>query len=213
MMYWIQQGGPVMYLLAGCSLIALAVTIERTIFWWRERARMDRTEINRFFDTIHEGELDEARDMAQETSHPVLSSMVRALGHGDDPRMHALHEALELEIDRAYDRTRSYLSILETIVSLAPLLGIFGTVLGIIESFQVIGMSSAPDPQAVGAGLAEALITTATGLGIAMPSLIFHNFFLRLSKRHVAWLEKYHREFEIHSGELDVERAEEHESS
>jgi biopolymer transport protein ExbB len=212
MIDWIQQGGPVMYLLAGCSFIALAVIIERLIFWWRERRRMDRKEIDRFFNTIHEGKLEEARAMARETSHPVLTSMVRALGHRDDPRMHALHEALELEIDRAYERTRSYLSILETIVSLAPLLGIFGTVLGIIESFEVIGMSSAPDPQAVGAGLAEALITTATGLGIAMPSLIFHNFFLRLSNRHVGWLEKYHREFEIHSDELDVDPPEEKET-
>lgn len=202
---WFEHGGPVMYLLLGCSIIAFGVIVERLLFWWRERRRLNRREIDRFFNTIHEGNLPEARSMAEETANPVLQSMVRALGHTDDPHMHALHEALELEIDRTFDRTRAYLGVLDTIVALAPLLGIFGTVIGIIESFNVIGMTAAPDPAAVGAGLAEALITTAAGLGVAMPSLIFHSLFESLSERHVTWLEKYHREFEIHSEELGIE--------
>ncbi len=202
---WFEHGGPVMYLLLVCSVIALGVIVERLWFWWAERRRLDRGEIDRFFKTIHEGDLEKARSMAEQAANPVLQSMVRALGHTDDPHMHALHEALELEIDRTFDRTRAYLGVLDTIVALAPLLGIFGTVIGIIQSFNVIGMSGAPDPAAVGAGLAEALITTAAGLGVAMPSLIFHSLFESLSDRHVAWLEKYHREFEIHSEELGLE--------
>jgi len=94
---------------------------------------------------------------------------------------------------------------LDTIATLTPLLGIFGTVLGIIESFQVIGMSTVPDPQAVGVGLAEALITTAAGLAVAMPSLIFHNMFQSMSERHISRLDKFHREFEIHSEEIESE--------
>ena len=70
-----------------------------------------------------------------------------------------------------------YLGVLNTMVSLAPLLGIFGTVLGIIESFQLLGDASLIDPVAASGGLAQALITTAFGLGIAMPSLIAYKIF------------------------------------
>lgn len=199
---WIQTGGPVLWLLGLCSLIATTIVIERFLFWWKERRRVQFDEFDDFLERVHEGEIEEARDLADETDNPLLDSMIRALGHGDDPRMHALHEALGLEIERTLDRTRSYLPGLETVATLSPLLGIFGTVLGIIQSFNVIGQQAVPDPQAVGAGLAEALVTTAAGLAVAMPSLIFHNYFQSLSDKHVARLDKYHREFEIHSEEI-----------
>jgi biopolymer transport protein ExbB len=199
---WMIAGGPVMWLLGFCSLITLTIVIERFLFWWREQRRVSIDEFETFIDHVHEGRVDDARTMAQSSENPLLNSMIDALGHGNDPRMHALHEALELEIEHAMDRTRSYLTGLDTIATLSPLLGIFGTVLGIIQSFNIIGQQSMPDPQAVGAGLSEALITTAAGLAVAMPSLIFHNFFQSLSERHVARLDKYHREFEIHAEEI-----------
>lgn len=211
-MKWFFQGGPVMYLLFGCSLVAVTIIIERTIFWVREKNRVDLSEIDQFFEYIHSGELQQVRQLAQQTGNPLFQSMIEALGHGKDPRMHAVHEALELEIEKALDRTRAYLVGLDTIATLTPLLGIFGTVLGIIQSFNVIGASSIPDPQAVGVGLAEALISTAAGLAVAMPSLIFHNFFMSLSEKHISQLDKYHREFEIHSEEIESEDTESSES-
>ena len=203
----LNQGGPVMYLLGLCSVIALTIILERFWFWWRERSRARVEDLQEFFDSIHEGSVEEARDLADHKQNVLLDAMMNALGHSADPRMHALHEALELEIEKAIDRTRRYLVGLDTIATLSPLLGIFGTVLGIIESFQVIGMSTVPDPQAVGAGLAEALITTAAGLAVAMPSLIFHNMFQSMSERHISRLDKFHREFEIHSEEIESEES------
>lgn len=209
---WLSAGGPVMWLLGFCSLVSLTIVIERFIFWWRERRRVSIDEFETFIDHIHEGKMEKARSMAQSSQNPLLNSMIDALGHGEDPKMHALHEALELEIEHALDRTRSYLTGLDTIATLSPLLGIFGTVLGIIQSFNIIGQQSVPDPQAVGAGLSEALVTTAAGLAVAMPSLIFHNFFQSLSERHVARLDKYHREFEIHSEEIKTTTTEDGEA-
>jgi len=197
------QGGPVIYLLLVCSIIAITIIVERLFFWWRERRNANVEQLETFFDHVHRGEIDKARKIANDNENPLLDSMLSALNHSEDPRMHAMHEALELEIERALDRTRAYLGGLDTIATLTPLLGIFGTVLGIIQSFQVLGQSGVPDPQAVGAGLAEALITTAAGLAVAMPSLIFHNFFLSLSEKHVSRIDKFHREFEIHSQELE----------
>lgn len=208
-MEWFYQGGPVMYLLLACSVIAGTIVIERSLFWLREKSRVDLSEIDRFFEHIHAGEVAPARELAEDTGNPLFKSMIDALGHGNDPRMHAVHEALELEIEKALDRTRAYLVGLDTIATLSPLLGIFGTVLGIIESFNVIGAAAIPDPQAVGVGLAEALISTAAGLAVAMPSLIFHNFFMSLSEKHVSKLDKYHREFEIHSDEIEPSKTNE----
>lgn len=201
----LQQGGPVIYLLGICSVVAVTIVLERAWFWWKERRYSRIEQLQEFFDEIHDGEVEEARRLAERSENRLLDSMLGALGHSQDPRMHALHEALELEIEKAIDRTRRYLVGLDTIATLSPLLGIFGTVLGIIESFQVIGMSTVPDPQAVGAGLAEALITTAAGLAVAMPSLIFYNFFQSMSERHISRLDKFHREFEIHSEEIESE--------
>ena len=109
----------------------------------------------------------------------------------------ALHDALELEVDATVERTRVSLAALDTCITLAPLLGIFGTVTGIIGSFNLIGQTAIADPQAVSAGIAEALITTAAGLTIAMPALVAYNLFLTFSDRVAFRLEKYAREFEI----------------
>lgn len=196
------HGGIVMYLLVGCSIIAFTIIVERLWFWWRERQRANMDQLHTFFDHIHEGNLDRARELADRKNNPLLESMTKALGHSNVARTHALHEALELEIEKAINRTQRYLAGLDTIATLSPLLGIFGTVLGIIQSFQVIGMTSVPDPQAMGSGLAEALLTTAAGLAVAMPSLMFHNLFLSMSERHISRLDKFHREFEIHSEDI-----------
>ena len=82
------------------------------------------------------------------------------------------------------------------------MLGIFGTVIVIMQSFNVFWQTVVPNPQAVGAGLAQAIVTTAAGLAVAMPSLIFHNFFQCLSEIHMSRVEKFDRSFEIHSEEL-----------
>ena len=73
---------------------------------------------------------------------------------------------------------RRFMGVLDTMITVAPLLGIFGTVLGIIASFEMLGSAGIDNPQAVTAGVAQALITTATGLGIAILSVFPYNYFI-----------------------------------
>lgn len=186
------KGGPVMWPLLGCSVAAVALIAERAAFWWRFRRQADEAETARFFESARHGRLKEIL-RARETANPIVQTLARALTHGD----RALHDALELEVDATVERTRVSLAALDTCITLAPLLGIFGTVTGIIGSFNLIGQTAIADPQAVSAGIAEALITTAAGLTIAMPALVAYNLFLTFSDRVAFRLEKYAREFEI----------------
>lgn len=84
---------------------------------------------------------------------------------------------MQLSADEAAEIAERNLEMLSTMVTLTPLLGIFGTVLGIIESFQLLGAAPIQDPVAASGGLAKALLTTAFGLAIAMPCLIAHRYF------------------------------------
>lgn len=187
------KGGPVMWPLLLCSIVALALMVERAWFWWQLRRRTDEGEIGTFFEHVRHGRLKEMLRADKESRNPVIQTLVRSLAHGD----HALHDALEVEIDKMAEHARASLSGIDTCITIAPLLGIFGTVTGIIGSFNLIGQTAIADPQAVSAGIAEALITTAAGLTIAMPSVVGYNWFLTLTDRYMFRLEKYAREFEI----------------
>jgi biopolymer transport protein ExbB len=90
-----------------------------------------------------------------------------------------------------------YLPILDTIITVSPLLGIFGTVIGIILSFEMLGSAGIEEPQAVTAGIAQALITTASGLGIAILSLFPYNYFNSRMEKATATIEKYATSLEI----------------
>lgn len=92
---------------------------------------------------------------------------------------------------------RRYMGILDTIITVAPLLGIFGTVIGIIASFDVLGSTGIEHPEAVTAGIAQALITTASGLGIAILTVFPYNYFNSRIERASLIIEKYSTSLEI----------------
>jgi len=182
-----------MYLLLPCSIIAIALIIERLLFWREARRMVDSGEVDALLVELRKGNASKIKESGHRSHNPIVQALTSALTHGDQ----TLHDALELEIDKTEQKTRAMLSGLATIVALAPLLGIFGTVTGIIQSFQLLGVTSIADPQSVSGGIAQALITTATGLAIAMPTLIFHNAFSSMSDKFIFRMERYAREFEI----------------
>jgi biopolymer transport protein ExbB len=92
---------------------------------------------------------------------------------------------------------RRFMGVLDTMITVAPLLGIFGTVLGIITSFEMLGSAGIDNPKAVTAGVAQALITTATGLGIAILSVFPYNYFNSKVERAALDIEKYATSLEI----------------
>src|SRR5438874_9682480 len=166
------KGGPVMWPILIVSIIALTVVIER-IFWWSGRwFRRDPKRIEKVFTAIENGDEAEASRLSRGSRDPVLRMMWNGLNHRHASREGALQVSAGIEIKRA----GRFLVVMDTLVTLAPLLGLLGTITGLIRSFSFLGNEELA-VQAVTGGIAEALIATACGLGIAIFSLIPFNFF------------------------------------
>jgi biopolymer transport protein ExbB len=166
------KGGPVMWPILIVSIIALTVVIER-IFWWVGRwFRRDPKRIEKVFTAIENGDTAEASRLSRGSRDPVLRMMWNGLNHQHASLQGALQVAAGIEIKRA----GRFLVVMDTLVTLAPLLGLLGTITGLIRSFSFLGNEELA-VQAVTGGIAEALIATACGLGIAIFALIPFNFF------------------------------------
>jgi biopolymer transport protein ExbB len=167
-----RQGGPIMWPILIVSITALAVVIER-IFWWLGRwMRRDPKRIEKVFTAIENGDIAEASRLSRGSRDPVLRMMWNGLNHQHASLQGALQVAAGIEIKRA----GRFLVVMDTLVTLAPLLGLLGTITGLIRSFSFLGNEELA-VQAVTGGIAEALIATACGLGIAIFALIPFNFF------------------------------------
>jgi biopolymer transport protein ExbB len=171
----ITKGGPIMWPLLACSCTALAIVIERAIFWILLSKRKNQNLINRIFTLTENGEFDTAIKEGRESSCIVSHILAEGLAH----RNYGLVQSLEAAAMAEIEKMKRYLSILDTIITAAPLLGILGTVSGIIVSFDLLGHAGIADPQAVTGGIAQALITTAAGLSIAIATLLPYNALMR----------------------------------
>ena len=167
-----KKGGPIMWPILIVSIIAVAVVLER-LFWWLGRwMRRDPKRIEKVFTAIENGDVAEASRLSRGTRDPVLRMMFNGLNHQHASLQGALQVAAGIEIKRA----GRFLVVMDTLVTLAPLLGLLGTITGLIRSFSFLGNEELA-VTAVTGGIAEALIATACGLGIAIFSLIPFNFF------------------------------------
>jgi biopolymer transport protein ExbB len=106
-------------------------------------------------------------------------------------------KAMEAEAEVSLQRMQRFMSALDTMITVAPLLGILGTVLGIISSFAILGAGGISDPRAVTGGIAQALVTTAAGLSIAIITVVPYNFFNSRIRRAVHGMEKYATSLEV----------------
>jgi biopolymer transport protein ExbB len=167
-----RKGGPIMWPILIVSIVAVTVVLER-IFWWLGRwFRRDPKRIEKVFTAIEVGDVAEASRLSRDTRDPVLRMMWNGLNHQHASLQGALQVAAGIEIKRA----GRFLVVMDTLVTLAPLLGLLGTITGLIRSFSFLGNEELA-VQAVTGGIAEALIATACGLGIAIFALIPFNFF------------------------------------
>jgi biopolymer transport protein ExbB len=167
-----RKGGPVMWPILIVSIIALTVVIERILWWGGRWLRRDPKRIEKVFTAIENGDVPEASRLSRGSRDPVLRMMWNGLNHQHASLQGALQVAAGIEIKRA----GRFLVVMDTLVTLAPLLGLLGTITGLIRSFSFLGNEELA-VQAVTGGIAEALIATACGLGIAIFSLIPFNFF------------------------------------
>lgn len=182
-----------MYPLLACSLIALTVIIERTMFWIREGVRGNQTLIDRVLELCQKGNWAAVKGEVEGSKDFVIRILVSGILHREFSMIKAMESAAAEEIKGM----RRYMNALDTMITVAPLLGIFGTVLGIISSFDLLGSSGIENPQAVTAGIAQALITTAAGLGIAILSVFPYNYFNSRVENAALTIEKYATSLEI----------------
>lgn len=182
-----------MYPLLGCSIIALTVIIERAFFWIREDMRRNQPLVDQVLELCRKGDWDTVKEKVAGSRDYIIRILVNGIVHKEFSMTKAMETAAGDEIKRM----RRHLGVLDTMITVAPLLGIFGTVLGIITSFEILGSTGIEHPQAVTAGIAQALITTASGLGIAILSVFPFNYFNSRAEGAALAIEKYATSLEI----------------
>ena len=182
-----------MYPLLACSLIALTVIIERALFWLREDRLRNRNLLDKVMDLCREGDWEAVREAVSGSKDYVIRILISGILH----REFSMTKAMETAATDEIQRMRRYLGVLDTMVTVAPLLGIFGTVIGIITSFELLGSGGIEHPELVTGGIAQALITTATGLGIAIFTLFPYNYFNNRAESAAVDIEKYATSLEI----------------
>jgi biopolymer transport protein ExbB len=187
------KGGPVMYALLACSVITTTVIIERVLFWIREDLHRDRDLVYNILELSRKGDWEAIRQKVTGSKDYVIRILIAGILHKDFSMTKAMESAAADQVKRM----RRYLYILDTMVTIAPLLGIFGTVTGVMTSFEALGISGIERPFAVTAGIAEVLICTASGLAIAIPSVFFYNYFNSKTEAAVVTIEKYATSLEI----------------
>ncbi|MBI1851249.1 MAG: MotA/TolQ/ExbB proton channel family protein [Planctomycetes bacterium] len=153
------------------SILALGTAMERILFLMNERRKRDPKALERLLGAVEKGDMVGAVRISNESRFYVVRALGYALGHKGESLPNALlySQAQELK------RFRRGIPILDTVITLAPLLGLLGTVTGMMGSFSLIG-GELSAPGAITGGIAEALIATAFGLGIAITSLLPFNF-------------------------------------
>ena len=193
MLDYFYQGGPIMYPLLLCSIISLTIIIERGIFWIRETRNRKKQLLDDLMTLVEKNDFTEAKRITGDTKDFVIRIMVCGMVH----REFSLRDALDMSADEEIARMRRYLPVLDTMITLSPLLGILGTVTGIIYSFHMLGTVGVEHPAMITEGISQALITTAFGLIIAIFSLIPYNYFLSKIEKASLEIEKYGTNLEI----------------
>jgi biopolymer transport protein ExbB len=187
------KGGPVMYPLLVCSILALSVVIERAIFWIRLGIQSQPALVDEILELARQGDWESIKNKTVNTRDYIIKILVSGILHKEFSMIKAMEAAAADQIKNM----RRFMGVLDTMITVAPLLGIFGTVLGIISSFEILGAAGIEHPQEVTSGIAQALITTAAGLGIAILSVFPYNYFNSRVENAAMLIEKYATSLEI----------------
>ncbi len=170
----IESGGLLMWPIIACSIVAMAIVLER-LWTLRSRRVMPPDLVSRVWQWHRAGQLTDERLQHLRTASPLGCILAAALvnrHHGREVMKEAIGETghkVVADLDR-------YLNSLGTIAAVSPLLGLLGTVIGMIKVFTVITSAGVGDPEVLAGGISEALLTTAAGLSVAIPTLIFHRY-------------------------------------
>lgn len=188
-----EAGGPIMWPILVTAIVAVAVVGERTVWWWRESRKRDPQRLEKVFAAIENGDFGEAARLTKGSEDPIIRMIWHGMNHFQSSMQGALQVAAGAELQKA----GRFLVVMDTLVTLAPLLGLLGTVSGIFRTFIALGSQSVEGAMGqITGGIGEALIATMCGLAIAIFALIPFNFFTR----NVTQLQ-----FELESAATNVE--------
>ena len=166
------RGGPVMWPMLICAIVAVSVVGERAFWWWRESRRRDPRKMEQLLAALENSDVEAATKISESSEDPIIRMVHRGLNHVHTSMQGALQLAAGIELERA----GRFLTVMDTLVTLAPLLGLLGTVTGLMGAFLSVGNAELA-VSAVTGGIGVALIATACGLGIAIFTLIPFNYF------------------------------------
>jgi biopolymer transport protein ExbB len=174
---WIEAtgGSPIFLVLIGCSIVALAVALERAWYFWKRSGNPDET-FEKAAAKIRAGHIKEAIWTCESSSHP-LGKVAASVFRVGRRKGESYEERMQVELSQQKLLLERNLGILGTLAAISPLIGLLGTVWGIMRAFHDMAATGSAAPTVVAAGVAEALITTAAGLIIAVPALVLYNHF------------------------------------
>lgn len=188
MMALLAKGGVVVGPILCCSVIGLAIFIERLIHFIRLKVREDVVE-NDITSLVGKGDHQNAAALAQQSNTPmgrILANAIEVLGQDRETLETVIIHSMEEELRTS----NKYLQVLVTIGNIAPLLGLLGTVLGMIKAFMVIqDMGGKVNAAVLAGGIWEAMLTTALGLCVALPVMVGHSYLASRVEKHEARLQ------------------------
>ncbi len=172
---YFHKGGVIMYPILLCSILALAIAFERALYL-RDKVLLPSGFINEIKDLVYQRNIKQALRLCQDTPKP-LARIIEAGILKHEYSREVIKETFENAGKNESPNLERFLHVLATIASVSPLLGLLGTVVGMIRVFEVISTQGVGDAGALAGGISEALLTTAAGLLVAIPTVIIHNYF------------------------------------
>ena len=176
---WIaaMRTSPVMLIILGCSVITFGFALERFVYFWKRRQSPDQA-IAQITEQARSGNMKEALWACNGTAHPATAVAAQVLKSAELPS-DAQEEKLQIALSEQRLLLDRNLGVLGTMGNTAPLIGLLGTVWGIMRAFHDMARTGSAGPSVVAAGVAEALFTTAAGLMVAVPAVLLYNHFVR----------------------------------
>lgn len=187
----VREGGWLMVPLAVCSLLVLALSLERMMALRRGRV-IPRPFVRRFTECVEDGQLsyDEATEICAEFDCPVAEVFQAAVRRWGRPMLE-IEQAVMDAGDRVADGLKRFVRVFHAISNVAPLLGLLGTVLGMIEAFEMMSsQESVGRPEMLASGISTALVTTAGGLGVAIPAYLAYMYFSSKTDRYLGEIDR-----------------------
>jgi biopolymer transport protein ExbB len=194
------KGGWVMWPILATFFLALCVVLDRVIWWLRFRSSLSATKQKQAQTAVGTGDFSTAWSLGESTTEPYLKNLREGMTHARTSML----AAMQLNATHLIEKSEARMWVLSTLITLAPLLGLFGTIIGIMRSFSSIGGDQLAASKVSG-GIAEALIATACGIAIAIFCLLPYNFFRKRVSLLRGSLERW-----INHSELLVRAAKEH---